>query len=203
MSMVWKIWSKCSATQVDINVKLLIMVVMIFYDARWMWRESYSSGAHPLTLPAASYWHWPLGWLWITLLTLAMSSWLSQDQDQVNCLPSANTTPVWMDQVEACWAVTLWWLRLNHAHINSLLSTDLLEWRPGMSDFSPMSGILGLSLDYTLLSPVLFFCRVLMLLLSYLFFCLLAHSPDFFLLENSSIFVIKRHAFFVWRQFSS
>ena len=41
--------------------------------------------------------------------------------------------------------------------------------RPGMSDVSPLSGISGLSFDFTLLSPLLFFCLVLLLFMSYLF----------------------------------
>ena len=43
--------------------------------------------------------------------------------------------------------------------------------RPGMSDVTPLSGISGLSFDSTLLSPLLFFCLVLLVLpfLSYLF----------------------------------
>ena len=43
------------------------------------------------------------------------------------------------------------------------------EGRPGMSDVSPLSGILGLSFDSTLLSPLLFFCLVLLPFLSYRF----------------------------------
>ncbi len=43
------------------------------------------------------------------------------------------------------------------------------EGRPGMSDVSPLSGISGLSFDSTLLSPVLFFCLVLLPFLSYRF----------------------------------
>ena len=38
-----------------------------------------------------------------------------------------------------------------------------------MSDVSPLSGISGLSFDSTLFSPLLFFCLVLLLFLSYLF----------------------------------
>ena len=38
--------------------------------------------------------------------------------------------------------------------------------RPGMSDVSPLSGISGLSFDFTLLSPLLFFCLILLLCLS-------------------------------------
>ena len=38
-----------------------------------------------------------------------------------------------------------------------------------MSDVSPLSGISGLSFDSTLLSPLLFFCLVLIQFLSYLF----------------------------------
>ena len=37
-----------------------------------------------------------------------------------------------------------------------LLSNHAPEGRPGMSDVSPLSGILGLSFDSTLLSPLLF-----------------------------------------------
>ena len=43
------------------------------------------------------------------------------------------------------------------------------EGRPGMSDVSPLSGIIGLSFDSTLLSPLLFFCLVLLPFLSDLF----------------------------------
>ena len=46
----------------------------------------------------------------------------------------------------------------------------------GMSDVSPLSGISGLSFDSTLLSPLLFFCLVLLLSLSYL---LLPAGPFF------------------------
>ena len=41
------------------------------------------------------------------------------------------------------------------------------EGRPVMSDVSPLSGISGLSFDSTLLSPLLFFCLVLLPFLSY------------------------------------
>ena len=43
------------------------------------------------------------------------------------------------------------------------------EGRLGMSDVSPLSGISGLSFDSTLLSPLLFFCLVLLPFLSYRF----------------------------------
>ena len=56
---------------------------------------------------------------------------------------------------------------------------DPPEGRPGMSDVSPLSGISGLSFDSTLLSPLLFFCLVLLLFLS-IVFCLLALSSNFF-----------------------
>ena len=49
------------------------------------------------------------------------------------------------------------------------------EGRPGISDVSPLSGISGLSFDFTLLFLVLFFCLVLLLFRSYLFFCLPVH----------------------------
>ena len=67
------------------------------------------------------------------------------------------------------------------------------EGRLGMSDVSPLSGVLSLSFDSTLLSPLLFYCLVLLLFLSYLF-CLLVHSSELFP-ENSSIFCVKREAF--------
>ena len=50
------------------------------------------------------------------------------------------------------------------------------EGRPGMSDVSPLSGISGLSFDSTLLSPLLFFCLVLLPFLSY---CFLPAGPFF------------------------
>ena len=53
--------------------------------------------------------------------------------------------------------------------MSSLLpSVSPQKGRPGMSDVSPVSGISGLSFDSTLLSPLLFFCLVLLLFLSYL-----------------------------------
>ena len=64
------------------------------------------------------------------------------------------------------------------AVMSGLLDTP--EGRPGMSDVSPLSGISGLLFDSTLLSPFLFFCQVLPLFLSCLFFWLLIHSPDIF-----------------------
>ena len=50
-----------------------------------------------------------------------------------------------------------------------LVSNKSPEGRQGMSDVSPMSGISGLSFDSTLLSPLLFFCLVLLPFLSYRF----------------------------------
>ena len=74
------------------------------------------------------------------------------------------------------------------------------EGRPGMSDDSPLSAISGLSFDSTLLSPLLFFCRDLLLSQSYQFSAcwpiLLTFSP-----ENSSIFFVKKKAFFVKTDF--
>ena len=52
--------------------------------------------------------------------------------------------------------------------ITMLLHTTAPEGRPGMSDVSPLSGISGLSFDSTLLSSLLFFCLILLPLLSYL-----------------------------------
>ena len=54
---------------------------------------------------------------------------------------------------------TLTWLHL----------VNTPEGWPGMSDVSPLSGISGLSFDSTLLSPLLFFCLVLLPFLSYRF----------------------------------
>ena len=53
---------------------------------------------------------------------------------------------------------------------------------------SPLSGISGLSFDSTLLSPLLFFCLVLLLFLSYTFFFLLANFPENFPENSSNIF---------------
>ena len=49
------------------------------------------------------------------------------------------------------------------------LSSYTPKGRPGMSEVSPLSGITGLSFDSTLLSPLLFFCLLLLPFLSYLF----------------------------------
>ena len=49
------------------------------------------------------------------------------------------------------------------------LSMSSPEGKLGMSDVSPLSGISGLSFDSTLLSPLLFFCLVLLPFLSYRF----------------------------------
>ena len=58
----------------------------------------------------------------------------------------------------------------NTSHGNEVLPQDTTpEGRPGMSDVSPLSGISGLSFDSTLLSPLLFFCLVLLPFLSYRF----------------------------------
>ena len=60
------------------------------------------------------------------------------------------------------------WLNTVPHELKSF-SPGIPEGRPRMLDVSPVSGILGLSLDSTLLSPVLFFCLVLLPFLSYLF----------------------------------
>ena len=72
--------------------------------------------------------------------------------------------------------------------VRSFLNVSPPEGRPGMSDVSPLSGISGLSLDSTLLSPLYFFRLVLVLFLSYLFFCLLVHSAILFMENSSNIF---------------
>ena len=56
---------------------------------------------------------------------------------------------------------------------------------------SPLSGISGLSFDSTLLSPLLFFCLVLLLFLSYLFFYACWSILNFFQIIFS-IFFVKR-----------
>ena len=58
----------------------------------------------------------------------------------------------------------------------SRLQYDSPEGRPGMSGVSPLSGISGLSFDSTLLTPLLFFCLVLLPFLSY---CFLPAGPFF------------------------
>ena len=58
-----------------------------------------------------------------------------------------------------------------------------------MSDVSPLSGISGLSFDSTSLSPLLFFCLVVLPFLSYLF---LPAGPFKLFPENSAIFFVKR-----------
>ena len=85
--------------------------------------------------------------------------------------------------------------RTEHGHTHSVTYTSagfpptVPEGRPGMSDVSPLSGISVLSFDSTSLSPHLFFCLVLLLFLSYLFFsCLLVHSPELFPENSSNIF---------------
>ena len=64
------------------------------------------------------------------------------------------------------------------------------EWRLGVSDVSPISGISRLSLGSTLLSPLLFFCLVLFLFLS--FFLPADPFSGSFFPENSLIFFVKR-----------
>ena len=64
----------------------------------------------------------------------------------------------------------------HSASIKSSLKTHLSYKQPGMSDVSPLSGISGLSFDSTLLSPLLFFCLVLLPFLSY---CFLPAGPFF------------------------
>ena len=59
---------------------------------------------------------------------------------------------------------------------------------------TPPSVTSRLSFDSTLLSPLLFFCLVLLLFLAYLFFCLLVHSPEL-LPENSCNIFVKRCIF--------
>ena len=70
-----------------------------------------------------------------------------------------------------------------------------------MSDVSPMSGISGLSFDYTLLSPLLFFCLVLLCFLSDLF---LPAGPFSELLSRKFFNMFRYEiGFFVWLLLSS
>ena len=85
-------------------------------------------------------------------------------------------------------------VKQKHTYTNSkhtFLKRRLL--RPGMFDVSPLSRISGLSFDSTLLSPLLFFCLVLLPFLSYRFLPVGPFSKLF--PENSSIFFVKRQAF--------
>ena len=83
-----------------------------------------------------------------------------------------------------------------------------LDGMPAMSDVALLSGISGLSFDFSCLSPLLFcfvlFCFVVLFCFSpassscsfcFVIFLLMVHSPDlfffFFLLENSQIFFVK------------
>ena len=76
------------------------------------------------------------------------------------------------------------------------------EGRQGMFDVSPLSGISGLSFDSTLLSPLLFFCLVLLLFLSYLFSACWSTLLNFFQ-RIFPIFFCLEIGFFVWLLFSS
>ena len=71
---------------------------------------------------------------------------------------------------------------------------DVREGKPGIFDVPPppppLSGISGLSLDSPFLSPLLFFCLVLLLSPSCHFS---AHGP--FLSENSQIVFVDGQAF--------
>ena len=64
-----------------------------------------------------------------------------------------------------------------------------------MSNVSPVSGISELSFDSTLLSPLFFFCLVLVLFLSYLFSAFWSILLNFFQ-KIHPIFFVKRQAFF-------
>ena len=88
-------------------------------------------------------------------------------------------------------------IQLHFLHSFSLPSP---EERPGMSDVSPLLGISGLSFDSTLLSPLLFFCLVLLL------FCLFSACWSIllnFFQKILPIYFVKRYAFFVWHPYSS
>ena len=67
------------------------------------------------------------------------------------------------------------------------------EGRPGMYDVPPLSEISGLSFDSSFLSPLSFFCQVLLLSLSCHFS---ANGPTFFSPDNSLIFVCYELGFF-------
>ena len=88
----------------------------------------------------------------------------------------------------------------QHEDKNSAAVTSP-EGRLGMSDVSPLSGIPGLSFDSTLLSPLLFFCLVLLPFLSDLF---LPAGPFFWTFSRKFFNIFRKEiGFFVWLLFSS
>ena len=74
---------------------------------------------------------------------------------------------------EWCLISMFWMASCKNGHITCNGFQSGIQWtpegRPGMSDVSPLSGISGLSFDSTLLSPLLFFCLVLLLFSCYPF----------------------------------
>ena len=93
------------------------------------------------------------------------------------------------------------WIYLQCQKRVSYYCSEHPKGRPGMSDVSPLSGISGLSFDSTLLSPLLFFCLVLLPFLSF------SASWPFLLNFFQKIlqYFLFRDSFFVvvWLLFSS
>ena len=84
---------------------------------------------------------------------------------QMNGTDSSNRKCiVWNTRLCSLSSILFTWFSI--AYVYFLLPP---EGRPGMSDVSPLSGISGMSFDSTLLSPLLFFCLVLLPFLSYHF----------------------------------
>ena len=67
-----------------------------------------------------------------------------------------------------------------YAHVSTLtcLHPESAEERPGMSDVTPLPGILGLSFDSSCLSPLLLFCQVLLLVIFLQWSILLTFFPE-------------------------
>ena len=69
------------------------------------------------------------------------------------------------------------------------------EGRPGMFDVSLLSGISGLSFYIPFLSPLVFFCLVLLFFLSRHFFLLMVHTTDFFSSRKLKYFSLRVRLF--------
>ncbi len=114
---------------------------------------------------------WVEGWEW--------AGWLDFVRERVPdrrwCIkkrPLKGECVNWVKRVSD-WTFGMW---TNCTYLFVFMLSTSPEGRPGMSDVSPLSGISGLSFDSTLLSPLLFFCLVLLPFLSY---CFLPAGPFF------------------------
>ena len=152
----------------------------------------------PLTLHLCVFARFIVGQLWEVLVC-----WLPSAEDQQQpcpwhrgLVPEAGLSP-WMLH----WLSVLDTPHLHHLSLVSDIATWLLVGSCKWVSFEdrcvlyfavcprreardvwclPLSGISGLSFVSTSISSVLFFCLVLLLFLSYLFFCQLVHSPELF-----------------------